>query len=85
MSTTNQLTQYSFTLTTSASNGNYDQVTWNAYNQNGMTDAFASQITQALKGITPAAGSTIQITVNKQDVTDVSYATDYGTTPISFT
>ena len=50
-----------------------------------MTDALASQIVTAINAITTPAGVTINATVDKQAITDVSYSTGYGTNPITFT
>lgn len=86
MSSTSSQSQYSFQVTTTLTGtGNYDQNTFYCYSQNGMSDTLASQIVEALRGITPPAGTTIQATVNKQDATTTVYSTNYTTNPISFT
>lgn len=83
MSTTYNQTAWTFNLTTSNSYG-YDQINWNAYAQNGMTDEWANAIYQALKDITPPEGCELQISVSKQNVVDTVYDTNADVSPITF-
>lgn len=83
MSNTSSSTEYVFTVGTGTpSDTDYGQ--WVATTQGGMTDAFASQIVEALKAITPPTGVTITATVQKQDNSSTSYTTNYSTNPITF-
>ena len=84
MSQTSNQTIWTFQITTSNANG-YDMTTLNAYSQNGMTDAWASDIYQALTAVKPPAGCQLQVSVSKQGVVDTVYTTDTSTTPITFT
>lgn len=84
MSSTSSSTQYVFTVGTGTpSDTDYGQ--WVATSQGGMTDAFASQIVEALKALTPPTGVTITATVQKLDDTSTSYTTNYSSSPITFT
>lgn len=84
MSSVSISTQYMFMVTTGPA-GSQDMNTFYCYSQNGMSDALASQIVEALRGIVPPAGTAIQCTVVKQAATTTEYATDYTTNPINFT
>ncbi len=86
MSSTSSQSQYEFQVTTAdTATGNSDVATFCCYSQNGMSDTFASQIVQALRGITPPTGSSIKATVSKQDATTTVYSTNYTTSPVSYT
>lgn len=84
MSSVSDDAQYEFEIDTS-NGSNTDHSGFTCYSSNGMSDTLASQIVEALRGITPPAGTTIQCTVTKSSLVATSYTTDYATNPLSFT
>lgn len=86
MSTTSTGDEYTFTLTTTqTASGNHDVASWNCYSSNGMSDAFASAIYEALAAVVPPTGCTLQISVSKQGISNTTYTTNTTVNPITFT
>lgn len=84
MSQTNDQVKYHFTIQTGNASY-YTAGSWEADSNLGMTDEQANAIVQAINAITVPAGVILKATVDKEEVVDTSYTTNYSTNPITFT